>query len=80
MKKSPPPTVRESIEIRPTGADPLPETMRPLTAVATSAAVSGTPATRYETFDPARLLASAPRATSTSSNGSVRAPITWYFS
>ena len=34
----------------------------------------------YDTLEPARRRASAVRATSTSSNGNVRSPMTWYFS
>ena len=66
--------------IRPIGAALLPATTRPPLAAATSPAVSVNEVTAYDTFDPARRCASAARAISTSSNGNVRSPITWYFS
>ena len=56
-------------------------TSRPPVAAAISPAVSAQRAPRATTpCEPARRRASAARATSTSSNGSVRSPITWYFS
>ena len=57
-----------------------PRTTRPPAAAATSAAVSASGSTRYDTRERARRRASALLATSTSSNGSTRPPISWYFS
>ena len=78
-----PASVRESIE---TPADrrrrDRPRTSRPPVAAATSVRRSSGSRLHavYDTRDPARRRASAARATSTSSNGSTRSPITWYFS
>ena len=53
---------------------------RPPVAFATSLALKGSHSTCQHTRLPARRRSSAVLATSTSSNGSTRSPITWYFS
>ena len=79
-KKSPGSSERESIDTRPIAVAGSPRTTRPPVAFATSVALKGSHSTCQHTRVPARRRASAVLATSTSSNGSTRSPITWYFS
>ena len=79
-KKSPTVSVLESIAIRPMCVPASPRTTRPPAAAAISAALSANGSTRYDTRERARRRARALLATSTSSNGSTRPPISWYFS
>ena len=74
-KHSPAAIVRESMPIRPMSARGLPRTTSPAVAAAMSAAVSDKGSTRYDTRDRARRRARALFATSTSSKGSTRPPI-----
>jgi len=67
--------LRESIAIRSIAFPASPCSNRPPVTAAMSPAVSGNRSTRYDTLARERLRASASRATSTSSNGSVRSPI-----
>ena len=65
---------------RPIAVAASPWTSRPRVAFATSVALKGSHSTGQHTRVPARRRSSAVLATSTSSNGSTRSPITWYFS